>query len=72
MIHLSIDRFEGDFAVCEHSSGEMTDVLLSLIPEGAREGDILVLTDEGTYEIDAEETLRRRAEILRLQGDLFE
>lgn len=72
MIHYSIDRFEGDFAVCESSGGEFTDILISLLPAGAREGDILVLAEDGKLMLDAEETQRRRDEILRLQADLFE
>lgn len=72
MIHYSIDRFEGDFAVCESSGGEFTDILISLLPVGVCEGDILVLAQDGKLVVDAEETQRRRNEILRLQEELFE
>lgn len=38
-----IDRFEGDFAVCENKNREMINIERKLIPKDAREGDILVI-----------------------------
>ncbi|RPF43440.1 DUF3006 family protein [Hydrogenoanaerobacterium saccharovorans] len=72
MIHLSIDRFEGDYAVCENSGGEMSDILICLLPKGIKEGDIVALHDDGHYEFDIAETERRRKEIIDLQNKLFE
>ncbi|WP_312641583.1 DUF3006 domain-containing protein [Hydrogenoanaerobacterium sp.] len=72
MIHLSIDRFEGDYAVCENSGGEMSDILISLLPQGVKEGDIIVLHSDGHFELDTEETERRRKEMIELQNKLFE
>lgn len=41
-----IDRFEGNFAVCENrETGEMLNVELSKLPNGLEEGDILIYKD---------------------------
>lgn len=66
-----IDRFEGDFAVVETDNG-MTDISRELLPENAKEGDVIGITD-GVYYIDDEETQSRRKSILKrfrsLKGD---
>lgn len=67
---LIIDRFEEGYAVVEDSD---TDKIFSLnrelIEDGAREGDVIALTD-GVYRVDSEETKRRRAEALALLNRL--
>lgn len=66
-----IDRFEGDFAVVETDSG-MTNISRELLPENAKEGDVIGVTD-GVYYIDEEETQSRRKSMLKrfrkLRGD---
>lgn len=57
-----IDRFEGDLAVLETDSG-MIQAARSLLPEHAREGDILTQTADG-YAVDAEATQARREKLL--------
>lgn len=59
-----IDRFEGDFAVCEQDGG-MVDIPKSKISPDAREGDVIVMKD-GIYVPDSAETDKRkkRAEAL--------
>ncbi|MFY9213395.1 MAG: DUF3006 domain-containing protein [Tissierellaceae bacterium] len=49
-MRIIIDRFEGDFAVVELEDKSFVDMPLKLIPEGAKEGDILEI------EINREET----------------
>lgn len=67
---LVIDRFEEGYAVVEDSD---TDKIFSLnrelIEDGAREGDVIALTD-GVYKVDFEGTKRRRAEVLALLNRL--
>lgn len=53
-----IDRFGEDFAVLE-IDGEITEVPRNIIPDDAREGDILVL-DNGVYSVDEKATSERR------------
>lgn len=53
-----IDRFEGLFAVIVLDSGDVTDIERSKIPEGAKEGDVVVIGD--SIYIDREETKKRK------------
>lgn len=47
-----IDRFEGDFAVVELDNKQIIDVPKILLPENAKEGDILNISiDEKATEI---------------------
>ncbi|MEW6724902.1 MAG: DUF3006 domain-containing protein [Bacillota bacterium] len=50
-----IDHFEGDWVVLELERVTL-QVPRALVPEEAREGDVLVMTSQ----IDSDETLRRR------------
>ncbi len=66
----SIDRIEENFAVCEDENRQRLEIPRDRLPEGAKEGDVLRLTDGG-YEIDREETARRREENRRLLESLL-
>ncbi|MBR5362973.1 MAG: DUF3006 domain-containing protein [Oscillospiraceae bacterium] len=61
---MTIDRFEGDYAVLEirEETGEVLykNLPASWLPDDAAEGDVLVKTAEG-YAIDTLETEKRRA-----------
>jgi hypothetical protein len=54
---LIIDRFEGDFAVVEYKEGRTFNLPRSLLPPGAKEGDILTLTM--TIDNESAETRKR-------------
>jgi hypothetical protein len=57
-----IDRFEGEFSVCEKEDRTMMDIEKSKIPVKAKEGDVLnIINDRIT--IDLEETEKRKKEI---------
>ena len=40
---VTIDRFEGEFAVCEKPDRTMINIEKEKLPVGAKEGDILVI-----------------------------
>lgn len=65
-----IDRFEGDFAVCEKEDKTMIDIERSKIPAEAKEGDVL-LVEEGAVLIDEEETEKRKERIREITKDLW-
>ncbi|MBK5241427.1 DUF3006 domain-containing protein [Clostridium sp.] len=65
-----IDRFEGNFAVCEKEDKQMLDIKKSKIPIVAREGDVLNITND-KITIDFEETKEKRREIEKLTEDLW-
>jgi len=41
-MRLIVDRFEGDFAVCENENKEMINVCRSELPADVKEGDVLL------------------------------
>ncbi|MGK0468944.1 DUF3006 domain-containing protein [Clostridium sp.] len=65
-----IDRFEGDFAVCEKEDRQMVDIEKSKIPITAKEGDVLNI-DKDRITIDLQETEKRKKEIEELTKDLW-
>lgn len=65
-----IDRFEGDYAVCEYE-GQMVDIPKKSIPNQAREGSVLVkLGDVFVLDKETEKALRDR--IIEKQNSLWE
>lgn len=67
---LIVDRFEGEFAVVENIDDDTTmSIPIKMIDEGVSEGDVVCLVD-GIYRADAEQTKKRRAEMLALMKDL--
>lgn len=69
---LIIDRFEGELAVCEREDCSMVTIKRSLLPPGVRPGNILRVEDNGVIRLDAEEELRRREMIFRMQENLLQ
>ncbi len=70
-LKVTIDRFEGNYAVCEKESGTMINIEKSKLPSEAKEGDILIINDE-VIEIDISETKKRKHIIERLMDMLWE
>ena len=71
MRQLSIDRFEGKSAICEDAEGKYFAIETAELPEGAGEGDILRITDEGELTLDQEETRARRERAAAKQRRAF-
>jgi hypothetical protein len=65
-----IDRFEGNFAVCEKENRQMIDIERSKIPCMAQEGDVLNISDD-IITIDAEATEKRKKRIEEIAKDLW-
>ena len=66
-----IDRFEADYAVVEFDGRQMKDIPKSDLVPGAKEGDVIVLVD-GKYQVDREETQRRKVQIAELTENIWE
>ena len=71
IIKVTVDRFEGDFAICEKDDRTMIQIEKSRLPDTVREGDIIVVEDEGIY-LDAAATKERKSRIEGLMKDLWE
>lgn len=65
-----IDRFEGELAVIEFEDG-YKNIPRQMLPDEAREGDVLVLQDEH-WIIDSEATYRRKEKTQKLAEELWE
>jgi hypothetical protein len=63
---VTIDRFEDNYAVVELEDRTMLSMPISLVPEGAKEGDVI------SIEIDNQETERRKGRIKSLMDELWE
>ncbi len=76
MITYIIDRFEEGFAVCEkYSENEddeirMQNIERKLIPNDAKEGDIITVSDNGKIYIDYEKTKIRKEKMEELRRKL--
>lgn len=60
-----IDRFEGEYAVCELEDLRMVNIPKEALPHDAKEGDRIQVT------IDTEGTTDRKKNITKLMDDLF-
>lgn len=63
-----IDRFEDNFAVCEKEDKTMVDIPKKILPEEAKESDVLNIS----ITIDYSETEKRKKEIEELTKDIWE
>lgn len=64
-MNVTIDRFEGSFAVVETENGSFYNLPLPLVPTGADEGSVISITLDTAAE-------SRRKEVGRLMDKLFE
>jgi hypothetical protein len=67
---VTIDRFEGNFAICEKSDRTMISISKDKIPLGAKEGDILSIEGDN-IKIDTGGTAKRKKVVDDLMNDLW-
>jgi len=65
-----IDRFEGNYAVCEKEDETMINIEKTKIPKIAKEGDVLIINPSGII-IDTVETDIRKHQIEERTKDLW-
>ncbi len=65
-----IDRFEGDFAVCEKEDRTMLNIKRGKLPASANEGDVLIIDGE-MIEIDVAETAKKKQFVEKLAEDIW-
>lgn len=71
MKQLIIDRFEGKYAICEDADQRYFAIETEELPEGAAEGSVLKITEEGELLLDQAETQARRERIAAKQRRAF-
>ncbi len=67
---VTIDRFEGEYAVCEREDRTMLNIERSKVPKDSKEGDILIVVGD-SITIDKAASANRRDEVKRLMNDLW-
>ncbi|MDD3193013.1 MAG: DUF3006 domain-containing protein [Oscillospiraceae bacterium] len=72
MTYWIIDRMDEGWAVCEKEDGGMARLEVAALPLDVREGDCLFLGGDGRWQIDQEETCRRRQETASRLRALFQ
>jgi hypothetical protein len=65
-----IDRFEGDFAVCEKEDRTILNIKRSKLPVNTKEGDVLVIEGD-SIKVDSAETTKRTKAVQRLMEDVW-
>lgn len=68
---LVIDRFEGTYAICENEEQKLFAIETSELPQGAAEGSVLEINEEGAIRINKEKTAARRSKVKKLQDSLW-
>jgi hypothetical protein len=69
--YLSLDRFEGEIAVCIDDEQNKIEIHTADLPFKCTEGTVIFF-ENGKYEIDREETDRRKKEAEELLRQLME
>lgn len=70
-VEATIDSIEEDFAICEDENENVHFIEKIKLPDGAKEGYVVTIFNDGTVVINEEKTKMRRQEILELQEKLF-
>lgn len=65
-----VDRFEGNFVLCENDRGEFINIKRKKLPQNTKEGDVLVQKGD-SFVIDIEETKKRKEYIEKLAKELW-
>ena len=70
MKKLTVDRIEGSFAVCECEDLSHINISLSDLPFEVKEGNVLILDDNGNFSLDLNEEETMRQKVIALQNKL--
>ena len=69
--YYSVSRIEEEIAVLEFPDGEFREVDISLLPDGVKEGNILIKNQNNDFIFDFEEEKRKKDRLLELQNKIF-
>jgi len=63
-----VDRFEGDWAVVEYNKRMIFNLPRFLVPAGAKEGDVIIIS----VKVDTGITKKLNTEVSKMASDLFQ
>ena len=69
--YYSVSRIEEGIAVLEFPDGKFREVDISLLPDGVKEGNILIKNQNNDFILDFEEEKRKKDRLLELQNKIF-
>lgn len=72
MKKLIIDRFEGEYAVCETENKSLINIPKLLLPTGIKEGSCLIQQGDGIFYLDENSKLTREQKLRQKMDHLFE
>lgn len=72
MRHLTVDRTDGIYVICEDKDRKMFAIPKSDLPSGIREGDKIDIDSEGGISVNGQATEAARADVRRKEDALFE
>ncbi len=68
MIYLSVDSIEDGYATCEDDNRDKWEINIKKLPNGIKEGDVVLIKDDGKFLIDdKEKKIRQNAAISLLE-----
>ena len=68
---VSIDRFEGEIAVCERADYTYIYFNKADLPAGVKPGSILTISDSGLITLDSHEEMKRKRRITDLYNSIL-
>jgi hypothetical protein len=71
MKKLIIDRFEGSYAICENEDESCLKIPKTKLPAGCREGECLIMDEDGLLQKDPEAYSDRQKRIRDKMDRLF-
>ncbi len=71
MRKLIVDRYEGQYTVCEDGEQKLFAIETSDMPAEAIPGTVIAISDDGDISVDAEETKQRKERIISKQNKLY-
>ena len=72
MRKLIIDREEGNIAICETEEKEMIQICIERLPTNSKEGDCIILLEDGSIVKDENRTKERKQILQNLMESLWE
>ena len=66
-----IDRIENKRVICEDENGQTIELSIDKFVFPIQDGDIVIINDQGLYEVDKEETEKRKKTIEDRFNSLF-
>lgn len=70
-MYICIDRFEGDFAICEDENLKIVKIDRKKIKSRAKEGDVLKFNNN-FYIVDFDKTEERKTKNYKIQEKIFD